>query len=560
MGSPLRALATPARLAAALGVALLVWAVPAVAAERPRPLPPVAPIADDALARALASGRLTEAEYALERGRSLFALPRVRARYGDVKRPSGREATLILRDLAARLHELSGSERRAAEAILARPTGGSVPIGNPYTVPSEFTCGADMCFHWVPTTADAPQPTDTTPANGIPDWVDTTQATFELVWAQEIDAIGYRGPLDDSSSGQGDGPAGADVAKLDIYLQDLGGPDIGVFGYCTSDDPNAGAFVFAVSAYCVVDNDYSPLQFGTSRTPEEFLQVTAAHEFNHASQFAYDWLEDYWLLEGTATNMEETVFPDVDDNVVFLAGFSPLTRPGSPVDRGGFGDSEYGSWIFWRYVQEHVFANDPGSIRSVWERADAATPTSPDYYSLEAVRRVLALAGVPFREAFVRFGIANRLRDYEDGALYPKPPLLGQARLGPRAPTTGRKSVRTYHLTTRYFGFTPGGRVRARARLNVALDLTGYGAEATLIVYPKTGAVRIWRVALDKHGNGRQSVRFGRAQVKRVELVLTNASWRTNCWEDLEEPPFYSCFGAPLEDRRVYRFRATLAG
>jgi hypothetical protein len=37
------------------------------------------------------------------------------------------------------------------------------------------------------------------------------------------------------------------------------------------------------------------------------LKVTAAHEFFHAVQFAYDIGEDGWLMESTATWMEEHV-------------------------------------------------------------------------------------------------------------------------------------------------------------------------------------------------------------------------------------------------------------
>jgi len=39
------------------------------------------------------------------------------------------------------------------------------------------------------------------------------------------------------------------------------------------DDPD----VYAVSAYCVVDNDFAPAQYGTGQTPQEFLEVTSIH-------------------------------------------------------------------------------------------------------------------------------------------------------------------------------------------------------------------------------------------------------------------------------------------
>jgi hypothetical protein len=501
-------------------------------------------------------GEVSEAEYALQRARSLFQLAAVRARFGDVARAGPHDATLILRDLALRLNELSGRERSLARGLLARPDGGGVPIGIGWTVPkapASPDCNADMCLHWVATSGDAPQPADGD-SDGIPDWVELTRSTLENVWSQEIDAYGYREPLPDGTSTNDGGDD-----RLDIYLDDLGSD--GVFGYCTSDDPNTqDPQVFAVSAYCVLDNDYAAVQYGTSQTPEEFLQVTSAHEFNHASQFAYDWLDDFWLLEGGATNTERSVYPAVKDNINFLRDFSPLSRPALPLDRGGTGDSEYGSWIFWRFLEEKLYGGDPTVVRRVWERADASTPFAPDDYSLLAVRNVLAADGESFPEAFARFGVANRLRDYEDGSLYPPTPTHGVFGLGPSSTSTGWRTTQLNHLTTRFFAFTLGTNLRSpTAKLRLRLDLTQYGSAATAIVFYKSGLVEVRRLALDAQKNGSFLLPFGRGQVGRVELVLSNGSSRTSCWAD-DEAPFYSCFGTPRDDGRRYLFNATLAG
>ena len=67
-GSPVRGLGLTACLAA-----LALATAPAAAAWEERPPPPLVPVADDALADALESGELTEAEYALERARSVFS-------------------------------------------------------------------------------------------------------------------------------------------------------------------------------------------------------------------------------------------------------------------------------------------------------------------------------------------------------------------------------------------------------------------------------------------------------------------------------------------------------
>jgi hypothetical protein len=523
-----------------------------------RPMPALASPADDALSRALAEGRLSEAQYALERARSLFQLSRVRGEFGDVERPARRDATLLLRDLAVRKRELAGPERELAEALLARPDDADVPIGNGWTVAEAVdspVCsslpGVGVCVHWVDSTSDAPSPDDVSPANGFPDWVDLVLATWENAWAQEVGAIGYRAPLPDGTLGDDD--------RLDVYVDDLGVD--AVFGYCTSDDPGVDdPGDFDVWAYCVVDDDYAPAQYGSAHTPQEFLEVTSAHELNHASQFAYDWLEDVWLLEGTATNVEETVYPAVDDNVAFLRDVSPLTVPGSPLDRGGFLDSEYGSWIFWRFLEETIAGGDPTIVREVWERADASAGAAfGDQYSLQAARTELAERGHVFRNAFARFVTANRLGDYDDAATagYPVPPRTAAYGIGPQNRRIPWRSWRINHLAARFFSFQPSSTGPANARLRLDFRLPLHGARATVVVVNRDGTVVRKRLNQGASGRIRWGAPFGRLQVARVHLVLSNGSVRMSCWRALG-PPSYSCLGLPLDDGRIFSFRAQL--
>jgi hypothetical protein len=533
--------------------ALAAWT--GAASAQPRQLPALAPAADDGLQRALMQGRLTEAEYALERARSLFRLGAVRREFGEVERPSGRDATFILRDLALRLRELSSQERRAAERLLARPSDGLDVDGNGWTAPEadhRVACETNMCFHWVVSTPDAPALDDddgTDDGDGIPDWLEGTSKEFGHVWTREIDTYGYRGPLPDvDSDPDADG-------RLDIYLDDLG---VGFFGYCTSDDPDlADRTVFAVSAYCVVDNDYAAQQFGVAHTPEEFLQVTAAHEFNHASQFAYDFLEDWWFMEGTATNMEETVYPSVNDNVSFLV-FSPVTRPRTPLDSWSFESPGYGSWIFWRFLEEKVYRGDSKAIRRIWNRA-RATAFGQGEYSIQAVARVLRSDGRSLAHEFGRFGFVNRLRAYADGSLYPRTPTHGSFRMGSTRRSTGWQARRLNHLTTQYISFRPRrSGVSRRALLRVSVRVSRHGGRASLIVYSTDGTQAVRRIRLNSLGRGSQRVAFRRGKVSRVDLVLSNGSSRMrDCFLD-GFPPFYSCIGTPKDDRSIYSFRAVL--
>ena len=543
----------------------LVAVAPGVAAPVKRP-PPLAPVAHDALTRALERGSLTEARYSLQRARSLFALGAVRRQFGQVAKPSLRDATPILRDLAARLPDLSGADRASARAILSRPTDNFYQDEHHYTAPQgqrRSACDAlrQLCFHWVLTTRDAPPLADSD-SNGIPDAVDETRMTFGEVYDLEVGTYDYHAPLSDASSDETGGNG-----NTDIYLADLGGDSIPSFGYCTTDDPNAfdqNYLYFDVSAYCVVDEDFANPVYG-GIDPADARAVTAAHEFFHAIQFSYDWFEDLWLMEGTAMFMEGQFRPDVKDRIRYLDD-SALTSPSTPVDRGADG-FEYGAWIWWRFLVENFGElADPLVIRQIWERADGSSDTDGggpdtagrDDYSLQAARRVLAARGFSFRALFGKFARVNRTpaRFYSEGASYPRARLARTYYLGRGRRGTEWQSTRLRHLASRYFAFKPGRRASSNGSLRVRVDLPRRwrGPEAYLLVLRTSGSRYARKFALDSNGDGVRSVAFGRGTIREVDLVLTNASTRMSCGRGT----FYSCSGVGADDLRYYKFRATV--
>ncbi len=388
----------------ATGLCALAATTPATAADGKR-LPALTPTGPDALTRALARGELSEADYALERARSLFELGRVRREFGDVERANPRDATPILRDLVARYRLLSHADRTTARGLLARPTDSSDSSEHHYRSGAILGKLCDstrpLCVHWDEKTnhRDAPPGADNNAAT-IPADVQATLDTFAGVYDLEVDTYGYLAPLPDGTSTPDDG--GDD--RTDIYLADLGGDLNPFFGYCTTDDPNAFDFdypYYDVSAYCVVDEDFA--EFGPPGTEQGFRDVTSAHEFFHAIQFHYDWLEDLWLMEGTAMVMEDQYADDVNDNVNYL-GNSVLTSPSVPVDRGS-GGFEYGAWIWWRFVIEDLGQLvNPLVIREEWERVAAASTdtdgpgpdnTTNDLYSLQGLRKVATRERAP---------------------------------------------------------------------------------------------------------------------------------------------------------------------
>ena len=78
----------------------------------------------------------------------------------------------------------------------------------------------------------------------------------------------------------------------------------------------------------------------------ENIKVTAAHEYYHAVQFGYDGWEKPWLLESSATWMEEEIFDEINDCYQYMEDW--FKYPHRSLDESGF--HWYGSFIFFEYT------------------------------------------------------------------------------------------------------------------------------------------------------------------------------------------------------------------
>ena len=504
-------------------------------------------------------------EVALERALAIFrphlADPAFRL-HGKVD-PRG--ATVVLRDLAASVRYLSPADRRIAQAILARPTDSG--SGN-YTAPkSDFRakCYPDFCVHWVRSTRDAPSLRDRSPRNHVPDWIDKVKSVMNVVWKKEVTDFAYGPPKTDgnSSSHRGGNPN----SKMDIFVQDVG--RFGLYGFCTSDDPKIQT-QNNISGYCVFDDDFSKKQFPGIHGVNA-LKVTAAHEFNHAIQFNYDAFEDPWFLEATATNMEADVYPAIHDNYQYFRA-SPLskTQPNTPVDRWSKAGTQYGSWIFFRFLAEYfsspgvhpaASAPNPAFVHEIWVDAKAIPGTiDGGEYSTEAIETFLGSHAETFPSVFRQFGVANAAPAawYKDGALfgtraaqsYPNSPL------GVGAFTADTKMT---HMSNDYWVMHPGtGASTLDVDANFPSAITS--PRATVLSFPSSGGIVEQEIALNGTGDGGlpSPIAFD-GTVNKVIIVVTNASTRfTQCNTDFQKPPFYSCAGKPRDDSAAGAYQLDL--
>lgn len=521
-----------------------------------RAVPASIPRAKQALARAqalLAAHPAAAARTAAPAAGSARSAPRAVA---------SRDATMVLRDLAARLRQLHGADRAAAEALLARPSqnpdpDGIVSWGAGRSDLSTCSATLDLCVHWTPTGTHAPDAADTSPANGIPDYVDQTLAEAENVWTTEVDTLGYKAPLPDGTSGE-HGPGD----QLDVYLANIGGK--GYYGYCTSDDPDLQKKITpatsAVSAYCVFDNDYAEPAFG-AHTALDNLRVTAAHEFMHAVQFGYDFYEDRWLMESSAAWVEDVVYDAVNDNRQYLST-SPLASSSAPVDKGTRG-FQYGSWIFLRYLSE-TYGDDV--VRAIWARADDSPDeqTADDFktYSVRAIDAVLRHHGSSLSRDLGDFAARNVAPSafYEEGSRYPKV-KSSTLHVSPAHPRTALLSTTLKHLASLPATIKPGAAVSRGARLRVVVDAPSGTAspEARVVVRYRDGRTQIRRASLDATGAGAVTVPFGRGQVASVVVVLANGSSRYGSCFTGSPWGGLSCWGGrPRDDGLRYAFQARL--
>jgi len=435
---------------------------------------------------------------------------------------SDRDMTLALRELRTQRDDLVGAERVAADRLLRRPGGDRTRNFGRVRV------------HWFAGDATS-------------DYVDQVGRVANKVLGVYADA-GYKAPMTDGTVG------GGSTGLLDIYLDDLGSQ--GLYGYCDSDDPPSSAGPYGAPAYCAFDNNYSEFP---AHTPLQNLEVTAAHELFHAVQFAYDYFEDGWFMEATATWAEDELYDGVDDNLQYLAQ-SPLSQPRQSMDHFS-GLRQYGDWIFFRYLSERYPAAEGGLpviIRDIWDRADGSTATSPDDYSIRAVSHVLASQGVGLRRTWARFAAANRRpgATYEEGSAnhYPVARLDRTVALNGSRRDSGQLSRTIDHLAARTVRFQRSATMRARTlRLRLDLPSLTRGSGAVATIFHTTGRPTTVPIDLDGTGGADTRLDFGR-RVTHVDVTLANAGiGYQRCWRGSD----WSCQGTPQDDGLRFRVRAT---
>ena len=271
----------------------------------------------------------------------------------------------------------------------------------------EITLATDhFLLHYTLSGTDAVASTDAN-ANGVPDYVEAVAQAMERSRQVQVQTLGWLEPPSDENTDPGS-------PLYDIYIAHLSVDGLTFPEALKGDNEHSPGRVepFARTSYIALHH----------RLPLPVLQVTAAHEYQHAIQFGYNAAADgfdarRWLMEGTATWMEDQVYDDINDNVGYLPNlFSGPDRSLAEPQ------NHYASWIFFQYLEEH--GGGPEVMRDIWERG---VPLEGDF-STRVIRDALLARGRDFGATFLSFCSANLLLTpcelapgpfcYDDALLY----------------------------------------------------------------------------------------------------------------------------------------------
>jgi Family of unknown function (DUF6055) len=157
--------------------------------------------------------------------------------------------------------------------------------------------------------------------------------------------------------------------------------------------------------------------------------VTAAHEYNHVLQNAYDYLEDSWMFEATAVYMEDKVYPSNNDYLQYVDDWTANTKqPLTTFSKTNL--KVYGSAV-WNHWLDRRFGS--GVVRSAWEQSVGAADFAPGAYSAA----IAGLGGGGFSDEFDRFAAAVAEWDAPSAAFPDRYPDVPRDALLP----TGSQSV-----------------------------------------------------------------------------------------------------------------------
>jgi plastocyanin len=236
--------------------------------------------------------------------------------------------------------------------------------------------------------------------------------SLETSWGTEVTTFGWWAPPVAPTPPPGN--------RYHVVVADLGP---GLYGFVSSsgthagfvgNNPNTSWSDGDASASCMALNrDYSAFP----GTPQQAMDATTAHEFNHSIQFGIGGLAgsnapDSVFVEGGATWMEDEVFDASNDNHNYL--WPDFTR-----DMGQYTPSPYPYWVVFRAITERYGAGIAGGgeqvMQDFWELTSRNTGNN-----LTAMQTAVANKGTTLADAYHAAAVSLKFnRPCGGGYVYP---------------------------------------------------------------------------------------------------------------------------------------------
>ncbi len=230
-------------------------------------------------------------------------------------------------------------------------------------------------------------------------------ASLEAAWNTEVNTFGWAAP-----------PITRPDGRYLVVIAPLGP---GLYGFVTSvsnvgNNPNTPWNDGDAFTSCMVLNDNYA---GFRSPPQESLDATVGHEFNHSIQFGYGALAgpnipDDSFVEGLATWIEDDVFDASNDNYFYL-------WPNFADDMGDYGTTPYPYWIVFRAIAERFGTTLPAGSEQLYQRFWEAISQNQGG-QLDALNAALAPAGLDLATAYHDAAVALAFnRGCGGGYVYP---------------------------------------------------------------------------------------------------------------------------------------------
>lgn len=319
-----------------------------------------------------------------------FASAPVTALLDEARHPKEpRCATQLVRSVRDNWDAFSPEEREELDQLLA-PRGLSLdpdraapqappqPPGNPTTSCWDAEYDTVLAGDHFELQYDASDITTST--------ANTFLEALEFSWETEVDELGWNAP------------DGTNAWLIPVYVD----PTYSNGAYTTVQQCGNGYYPYIV----IGANSFSNM---------DWAKTTAAHEFNHAIQFATSFAPEGWWWEATATYIEESVYPNSNEWAPYITGYT--YNPHLRMNADGQTDYDefnhmYGMAVWGFYLDEYQGGSD--IVRQTWEAAE----DDRGYYST-TMADMLADIGVDFDAAYLDFVARNAVMDYREHRLFP---------------------------------------------------------------------------------------------------------------------------------------------